>query len=199
MFKSAWEDFSHRAAALEDNIEAHKTLVDHGRRTLQYGMPEETATSLSRSDGLALSAEVARYEAAGVSRARQAQILESQRHTEQFQSVLMWVSDPNASSVNSNASEETHSERSEVRRDYPNTCDWIRKIDAVDNWMNVGTPQHSILWINGSMGAGTFCSSYLAELPGLLAVAHLENHRQVNSRLLFNRRMQGEHLSWCAI
>lgn len=105
---------------------------------------------LTSEDQWKLSLEVARYEGESLTRARTAKEAESKRHKEQFQDTLNWICEAR------NTFDDTHSDRCEVRSKYPETCDWIMKNDSVDNWLNVGTPTHSILWINGSMGAGIY-------------------------------------------
>lgn len=105
-----------------------------------------------------LSTQVMEYETNCTTRSRTVKKEEKDRRAKQFEEALKWISG------GKNTSEDTHADRCNVRDNYPETCDWIKRIDAVDNWMNVGTPEHSILWINGSMGAGkSTLTSYLVD------------------------------------
>jgi hypothetical protein len=110
----------------------------------------EKDRSLTPDEQWKLSIEVARYEEKALSRSRTAKEAEAKRHKEQLQDTLEWICAAPKTAV------DTHTDRCEVREKYPETCDWIVKNDSVDNWLNVGTPTHSILWINGSMGAGIY-------------------------------------------
>jgi hypothetical protein len=154
IFKSAWADFDHQITALEDSVAAHAELVKHGNRILEFRMREENNNCLTISDNVSLSSQVRNYATECISRARQAKEDASRRHSEQVEKILGWLS---AGPDGPNASEDVHNERREVREKYPETCKWIKENEAVDNWMNPSiTPTHSMLWINGSMGAGTF-------------------------------------------
>ncbi|KAK9770272.1 hypothetical protein SCAR479_13013 [Seiridium cardinale] len=158
ILKAAWKDFNHTITHLEDNLQTHKVLVEQGERLLNHNRSLGKEGGLGPDDTWKLSEAVARYQTEGIQRAREIRTAESKRHLEQFQEALNWIS------AGQDASEDTHAERCDVRREYPETCDWIKKSDAVDNWMSVATPTHSVLWINGPMGAGkSTLASYLVE------------------------------------
>lgn len=158
IFKSAWKDFDHEISYLGDNILAHKTLVDLGGRLLDGQGTNGHEAGLSTNDIRVLSTEVSRYELDILKRDRKRKDAERERRHKEFQAALKWVSAGLEDQL------EKHEERRDVRRKYPNTCDWIKKSDAVYDWMNADAPDQSILWINGSVGAGkSTLASYLID------------------------------------
>lgn len=100
-----------------------------------------------------ISGQVLDYDSACDREAEEQKKRELKRQTDQFLVALEWIS---AGQKNLEA---THQDRFNVLEDHPKTCDWIGQHDTVNNWLNVRIPTHSILWLNGHMGAGETPSS----------------------------------------
>jgi hypothetical protein len=136
---------------LEDNLQAHKLLVEMGSQLLGHprlnGSPAPDEY-LSREDAWKLNTEVTRRKAENLSRARSVEDAETRRRKELFNETLKWIFPLE------DRAEEIHHRGCEARANYPGTCDWIMEDKGVEEWRENPEPEQSILWINGSMGVG---------------------------------------------
>ncbi|KAH6647231.1 hypothetical protein BKA67DRAFT_582033 [Truncatella angustata] len=148
IFKSAWKDFDNKIRSLEASMAAQKDMIELGESKLDYRRSSGRNGDLNGDDVWELRTQILHFESESRKRAQDFENKEKERLRNQSDEALKWVSG------SQNTSEDTHTHCSTVRRTYPGTCDWIQKNDAIDNWMSVPTPTHSIVWINGSMGAG---------------------------------------------
>ncbi len=96
----------------------------------------------SNSDSEYLAQFVRQYEQDRRHRLRDADEAEKKREQNQRIQVINWISGTEASQLG------YHNGFGEIRKQFPDTCNWVLKNEKIRDWMNSDPPTHSMLWMN---------------------------------------------------
>ncbi|ORY68435.1 uncharacterized protein BCR38DRAFT_423243 [Pseudomassariella vexata] len=161
IIKAAWKDFELQIFSIENRLGAHKSLVELVARCLDYNISMGRISEndpLPEDDVSRISGKVFDYERERENSIQRGKEDESKRRAKQIEETLQWIS------PKGNITREIHDASSQVRKSFPNTCDWFTENDSFENWLKVETPTHSILWLRGNMVRKTTLASQIVDL-----------------------------------
>lgn len=144
ILKSSWKNYNTRYQSILDSLQRHKLLLAEQSALLHMQQSEY--------DSHLLRAHIRKYEDDRGEMLKSLNRQEADELLKQQKSVLEWFSA--ASTIFTD-----HEDLVRVRQKSAGNGSWILQEEKVGNWIELDTPESSILWIQGMPGAGK--ESYL--------------------------------------
>ncbi|CAG8955427.1 hypothetical protein HYFRA_00010292 [Hymenoscyphus fraxineus] len=139
IFKSVWKDYKTRYQSVLNNLQQHKALLAEHATLLHMEQYQ--------SDNQYIRGHIQVHELNHQELLRKLEYQEQAELKRKQSEVLSWFS---AASTTL----KEHEEFRVVRNTSAGNGSWILKNEKVNNWMELDTPESSVLWINGIPGAG---------------------------------------------